>query len=144
MSAATADVRRVPVWIYVLAGLGILGALLGLARLGIHVHLVGVRDRMRVIVRNATGAPLSAVTFVASTSGNAAPPDRLTAALLAPGAELSFRPRTNELSVAGTCVAGGMQMALSSGYIDLWTGESRLLEIRPDGTLVGSYVRPPP
>ena len=124
-------------WIKGLAVLGVLGAALAILGLGLRYRLLRVEEAMRVTVRNATAGTLTNVNVAVTYSGNAAPPHGVARASLAPGEALSFHPRTNDVNVV---VTFGPPAATLGAVIDLWTGESYLLEIRPDGTLQGDYV----
>jgi hypothetical protein len=135
--------RGLPTILYVLVGLGILGALfmggIGLLR----CSASRAAERMRVFVRNDTGRELASVVVgVRYTRSAAEVPDVTTRPRLGPGEEFSFRPKGNDVSVSVTYTLDAVVRTLPH-VIDLWTGESYRLQIAPDGSLRGGYLHPP-
>jgi hypothetical protein len=60
-------------------------------------------------------------------------------ARLAPGGEVVFRHRANDLSARLTFTIGGRKFACSEPYIDLWTGEGWVYAIDSAGSVRSGY-----
>ncbi|HEX7901220.1 MAG TPA: hypothetical protein VF950_25910 [Planctomycetota bacterium] len=130
------DERRVPAWLKILVGLGVLAALTLVAgwALRIEDHFTTIR------VLNASGVALEEAAVDVRYSGNAPAPHRAwTGDSWAAGHEIAFYPRAFDIDVAVSWVKGGVTRKLET-HVDVWRGETFLIEILPDFTLKGSYV----
>ena len=89
----------------------------------------------RMVVRNSGAVPLSTVSL---TVQNLAGTWSCTwnAALLLPGQSFVIRHGQNDTRATLRFNCGGMTHEFAEPYIDLWRGESWILDIRPDSSVV--------
>src|SRR5262245_7880449 len=88
---------RVPVWLRLLAGLGVLGLLFGAVLLWI---MPLGPDKTRVLIVNGAAVPAESLLVSVSYSGAAAPPHTIRGDSFAPGEGLTFQPRTYDVDVS--------------------------------------------
>ena len=109
----------------------------------ITVLSTGCSDRLpnRVVVRNSAGTEISGITLVLDQVGGEKSLEE-SVSNLRPAEKLTLRHDMNDLSVNLRYTVGETAHEHCEEYVDLWSGETWLLDIRPDGTVRAGYESP--
>lgn len=119
----------------------ILLLLLALA-IGAIPFLLGSRSNYPV-VHNSTPHELRDVELLLlqSTTGRTVVSQKVASIL--PGSSVRFRHREQDLKASLTFTHAGKTQTFHQPYVDFWTGESWVFNIRPDGTVsTGYWLKP--
>ena len=95
----------------------------------------------RTIVHNASGTALENIRIeVEARDGSRQLVEKTDR--LEDGDSFVLHHDMNDSRVTLTCSFGATHLEYTENYVDLWTGEGWVLEVRPDGTVQSGYEKP--
>jgi hypothetical protein len=96
--------------------------------------------RNSIVVVNESGQPLHNVTVDYEIYGQPEQFRVLEQKLLQPGEEMAHSHRYNDLTVTLSFTLKGKEMHHTQ-FVDLWTGETYVFRVQPDGTVTSKHER---
>ena len=112
-------------------------ALVVLIGFGLVAHVLTARPN-RTIVRNSSGATLDDVHLTIRSLDGARTIEKHVRSL-GPSRAITVRHGMNDSSIDLVFGKGGKEHTSSVPYVDLWRGESWILDVQPDGTVRSGY-----